>query len=165
MTQKTKSYRKNTSHFIRYFGGRTASNKCVVFDMDDTLCVYDEEKRLRSCEWFEPRPEFVELARTAKKYGYDVVIATARPHFCSFATWNWLRKHKINASAVYLRNGAQKEYKAPEVKTKMFEDILKTWEVEAFYDDSPQTVAAIKEMGVNAIFVPGNEAYWDSVAA
>jgi hypothetical protein len=76
-----------------------------------------------------------------------------------------LRQHKINASAVYLRNGELKEYQAPEVKTKMFEDILKTWEVEAFYDDAPHTVAAIKEMGVNAIFVPGNEAYWASVAA
>jgi len=160
-----KSNRKNTPHYIRYTGRKATSDKCVVFDMDETLCIFNEEKRLRYCEWFEPKHEFVELARAAKKHGYDVVIATARPHFCSFATWNWLRKHNIDASAVYLRNGEMKEYQAEHVKTKMFEDILETWEVEAFYDDSPHNVAAIQDMGVNAIHVPGNEAYWASVSA
>ena len=155
-----KRNRKNTPEYVRYAGWKTTSSKCVVFDMDETLCVYDEEKRLRHCEWFEPRQDLVTLARAAKKHGYDVVIATARPHFCSFATWNWLRYHKIDASAVYLRNGELKEYKAEDVKTKMFEDILNQWEVEAFYDDSPYTVEAIKSLGVNAVYVPGNEAYW-----
>ena len=154
---------KTTTEYVRYRGWRASSPKCVVFDMDDTLCKYDEVKRLRHCEWFEPKKELVTLALTAKKYGYDIVIATARPHFCSFATWNWLRHHGVKASAVYLRNGDLREYNAAQVKTKMFEDILSKWEVEAFYDDSPYTVEAIKELGINAVHVPGNETYWASV--
>jgi hydroxymethylpyrimidine pyrophosphatase-like HAD family hydrolase len=155
--------RKTTTEYVRYKGWTASSPSCVVFDMDDTLCEYDQDKRLRHCEWFEPKSELVTIARTAKKYGYDIVIATARPHFCSFATWNWLRRHKIDASAVYLRNGELRDYSATDVKTKMFEDILNKWEVEAFYDDAPNTVKAIQEMGINAVFVPGNEAYWESV--
>jgi hydroxymethylpyrimidine pyrophosphatase-like HAD family hydrolase len=158
-----KQNRKTTAEYVRYKGWTASSQRCVVFDMDDTLCKYDQDRRLRHCEWFKPNPELVTVARTAKKYGYDIVIATARPHFCFFATWNWLRRHKIDTSTVYLRNGDLKEYKAEHVKTKMFEDILSKWEVEAFYDDSPYTVDAIKELGVNAVYVPGNEAYWASV--
>ena len=158
-----KTDRKTTTEYIRYGARRATSRRCLVFDMDDTLCKYDEQKRLRHCEWFQPKPELVTLARAAKKHGYDIVIATARPHFCSFATWNWLRKHDVNASAVYLRNGKLREYKAAEVKVKMFEDILKKWEVEAFYDDSPYTIKAIKQIGINAVFVPGNEDYWKTV--
>ena len=158
-----KTNKKTTTEYVRYGGWHASSPKCVVFDMDDTLCKYDTEKRLRHCEWFEPKPELVTIARTAKKYGYDIVIATARPHFCSFATWNWLRRHGVQASAIYLRNGVLRDYSAADVKTKMFEDVLKKWEVEAFYDDSPHTIEAAKKLGVNAVFVPGNEAYWASI--
>lgn len=158
-----KTNRKTTTEYIRYAGWKAQSPKCLVFDMDETLCLYNEETRLRGCESFKPKPEFVRLAQVAKKYGYDVVIATARPHFCSFSTWNWLRKHKINASAIYLRNGDLVEYDAAEVKVKMFKDILSKWEVEAFYDDAPHTIQAVKQLGVNAVHVPGNEEYWASV--
>jgi len=154
---------KMKTDYIRNIRQRPTSPKCLVFDMDETLCVFDEVKRLRHCEWFEPRLDLVRVAQAAKKHGYDIVIATARPHFCSTGTWNWLKRHNIEASAVYLRNGEVKEYEAAEVKTQMFEDILNKWEVEAFYDDAPKTVQAVQKMGVNAVFVPGNEAYWNSV--
>jgi hypothetical protein len=128
--------------------------------MDDTLCKYDTEKRLRHCAYFEPKADILDVARVAKKHGYDIVIATARPHYLSFATRTWLRKHGVDASAVYLRNGQLRNYKAADVKVKMFEDILEKWEVEAFYDDSPFTIEAAQQIGVNAVFVPGNEEYW-----
>ena len=145
---------------FRKTGFRPKAKQCIVFDMDETLCVYNEETRLRGCQDFKPKPEMVELAKAAKRHGYDLVIATARPHFCQWGTWRWLEAHGVQVGAVYHRDGGTYPYKASEVKTKMLKDISKTWEVHHFYDDSPFNVKAAQELGMPATLVPGNEDYW-----
>lgn len=152
--------RTETANYVRYINRHPKQGaRCLVVDMDDTVCKYDGELTLRKCDKFEPT-ELLKTVKVAQRYGYEIVVASARPHFCSFATWSWLRRHGVDASAVYLRNASLREYQAHEVKADMFNDILNKWSVEAFYDDSPYTVAAIANIGVNAIHVPGNEAYW-----
>jgi hypothetical protein len=37
---------------------------------------------------------------------------------------------------------------------------MRTYNVLSFYDDSPYTIAAARDLGVNAVYVPGNEEYW-----
>jgi FMN phosphatase YigB (HAD superfamily) len=65
-------------------------------------------------------------------------------------------------AALYLRNRENFEIQAHDLKVEMLRDIQETWEVEAFYDDSPFNVAAARDLGVNAVYVPGNESYWRS---
>jgi len=152
--------RTETASYVRYLNRAPKEGaRCIVFDLDDTLAKYDPELTLRRCDAFEPT-ELVKVANAARRHGYEIVVASARPHFCSFASWHWLRLHGVDAAAVYLRNGNVREYKAHEVKTEMFKDILNKWSVENFYDDSPANVAAAKDLGINATFVPGNESYW-----
>ena len=145
----------------RKYIGRATSTHCLVFDMDDTLCHYDNVRRLRHCHSFLPRDRELGLALAAQRHGYDIVVATARPHFCHLSTRVWLRKHGVNVAAVYMRDGGgSRETPASSIKQEMLTDILSQWQVEAFYDDSPWTIAAAQQIGVNAIYVPGNEEYW-----
>jgi len=149
-------------NYRRYYSRGPGATHCLVFDMDDTLCHYDEVKRLRHCHSFLPRERELAIALAAQRHGYDIVIATARPHFCHLSTRVWLSKHGVNVAAVYMRNGGcSRETSASAIKQEMLSDILSSWQVEAFYDDSHWTIAAAQQLGVNAIHVPGNEEYWN----
>jgi acid phosphatase class B len=151
-----------TRHYKKY-GRKSTSNFAIVLDMDDTLCLYDTGTRLRGCEWFTPREKEVQMALAAQRHGYDIVIATARPHFCYFSTLKWLEKHGVKPAAMYFRDGyGKRDTPTSELKGQMLTSISTNWDIEAFYDDSPFTIAAAQEMGVNAVLVAGNEAYWDT---
>ncbi len=149
-----------TPTFVRY-GGTPNSTHCIVMDADDTICVFDSTLRLGGCDKFAPRPE-LDLARAAHGHGFDIVIATARPCWTARKTLKWLRTHDLPVAALYLKNRENFEIQAHDLKVGMLRDIQETWEVEAFYDDSPYNVAAARGLGVNAVYVPGNEPYWRS---
>jgi len=150
-----------TTRRYKKYGGRGTSPVAIVLDMDDTICVYNPETRLRGCEWFAPRSKELQMALAAQKHGYDIVIATARPHFCYFSTLRWLEKHGVKPAAMYFRDGyGERDLPTSELKKQMLLSVSTNWDIEAFYDDSPFNVEAAKEMGVNAVHVAGNEAYW-----
>ena len=152
----TKRYKK--------YGGRGTAPAAIVWDADDTLCHYDGTTRLRGCEWFAPREKEMQVALAAQKHGYDIVIATARPHFCYFSTLRWLDRHGIKPAAMYFRNGhGQRDIPTSELKMQMLLSVSTNWDIEAFYDDSPYNIEAAKDMGINAIHVKGNEEYWSKV--
>jgi hypothetical protein len=143
------------------YGHRPTSTHCLVLDMDDTLCIYDEDLRLRRCEEFAPRERELTIALAGQAHGYDIVICTARPHFTWPSTVEWLRRHNLRPAAIYMRDGYQpREVATSQVKAAMLTSVLRTWEVEAFYDDSPWTIQAATDMGLNAVLVPGKEAWW-----
>jgi FMN phosphatase YigB (HAD superfamily) len=148
-----------TDTYVKYTNAPT-SRRCVVFDMDDTLCHYDKELRLGHCDVFEAREQEHAAALSALEQGIDVVIATARPCWTAYRTKKWLRRHNIPVAALYLKNRQNWSVAAHDLKREMLTDIQKTYEIVSFHDDSPWTVAAAREMGVNAVFVPGNEDYW-----
>jgi uncharacterized HAD superfamily protein len=129
--------------------------------MDDTICVYDKVLRLGGCDKFAPRPE-LDLALAAIANGTDVVVATARPCWTARKTFKWLRKHNLPVTALYLKNRANFDIQAHDLKVGMLKDIQETWEVECFFDDSPYNVAAAKDLGINTRYVAGNENYWRS---
>ena len=149
-----------TDTYVRYSQG-PQSARCLVFDADDTLAVYDKALRLGGCDKFPPRPE-LDLARAAHGHGFDIVVATARPCWTARKTLKWLRTHNLPVAALYLKNRENFEIQAHDLKVGMLRDIQETWEVEAFYDDSPFNVAAARGLGVNSVYVPGNEPYWRS---
>jgi hypothetical protein len=157
------TYMEKTLHtdtYIRYSQG-PQSARCLVFDADDTLAVFDPVLRLGGCDRFAPRPE-LDLARAAHGHGFDIIVATARPCWTAQKTLKWLRKHNLPVTALYLKNRANFDIQAHDLKVEMLRDIQETWEVECFYDDSPFTIAAAKALGVNAKYVAGNESYWRS---
>lgn len=151
-----------TDTFVKYTNAPT-SGRCLVFDMDDTLCKYDHELSLWNCDQFEARDTEHTLALNAAAAGLDVVIATARPSWTATGTFKWLKRHNVPVAAVYVKR-ADVKMPAHELKTGMLHDIQKTWEIVSFHDDSPFTIDAAREMGVNAVHVPGNEEFWYSEA-
>ena len=144
---------------FRRTGFNPSSPQCIVFDMDDVLCNYDPKVTLRDAQSFTPRPDMVRLAKSARKYGLDVVIATARKTFHQWKTWRWLEAQGLEVNAVYHRAG-DTEQTSSEAKRDMLQHIKKTWDVVAFYDDSPFNVAVAKELGILGVQVPGNEDFW-----
>jgi hypothetical protein len=77
----------------------------------------------------------------------------------------WLERHGLNVAALYVKNRNNRTVAAHDLKTDMLRDIMRTYDVLSFHDDSPYTIAAAKQIGVNAVFVPGNEEYWETVGA
>jgi len=148
-----------TDTFVRYTRDCPADT-CVVFDLDDTLAKYCKVRRLSKCHEFEPLQEQLDLAHEAQGAGIAVVIASARPEWTVHGTFKWLQTHGLKPSAVYLRNRQHLTYAPHELKTGMLRDIQERWQIQSFHDDAPSTVAAALDLGINAVFVPGNEEYW-----
>lgn len=144
---------------FRRTGFKPTSDRCIVFDMDDVLCKYDPELTLREAHLFKPKTEMIRLAKAARRHGIDVVVATARKSFHQWKTWRWLEAHGLHPNAVYHRSGGSTQ-KSSDAKRDMLEDIGKRWEILAFYDDSPFNVQVARDLGVNAVLVPGNEHFW-----
>ncbi len=149
----------NMKNQFRRTGFSPSSPQCIVFDMDDVLCHYDPEVTLRDAQMFKPRPDMVKLAKSAKKYGLDVVVATARKSFHQWKTWRWLEAQGLDVNAVYHRAGDTTQTSS-DAKRDMLQHIQKTWDVVAFYDDSPFNVAVARELGILGVQVPGNEEFW-----
>ena len=150
-----------TDTFVKYLG-TPSSGECVVLDMDDTLCTYDKSLRLPKCEEFQPRPAQLAVAYDCRRQGIDVVVATARPCWTSQQTWQWLRDYDIPARALYVRNRKNCDMAPHDLKREMLLDIQKTWKILSFHDDSPWNCAVARSLGINAVFVPGNEEYWEA---
>ena len=150
-----------TDTFVRYAQTPT-SDRCAVFDMDDTLCHYDTSLRLPKCDRFEAREEELALALSLSREGVDVVVATARPCWTVPKTLEWLERHGVPVSALYVKNRRNYKVVAHDLKVGMLRDLQDTYEVVGFWDDSPFTVAAARALGVPATYVPGNETYWQA---
>jgi hypothetical protein len=148
-----------TDTYVKYTNAPT-SNRCVVLDMDDTLCHYDKALRLSKCDLFEAREHEHALALSSIDEGIDVVIATARPCWTVPKTIQWLERHNVRVSALYVKNRKNCTVAAHDLKVGMLQDIMRTYEIVSFHDDSPWTVAAARALGVNTVHVPGNEEYW-----
>jgi hypothetical protein len=136
--------------------------RCVIFDLDDTLARYCKTRRLTKCHEFEPMQEQLALAHEAQGSGIAVVIASARPEWAGQGTFKWLQTHGLKPSAVYLRNRQHLTYRPEELKEGMLRDILARYQVESFHDDAPDTIRMARALGVNAFWVKGNEEYWAS---
>jgi hypothetical protein len=150
-----------TTEFVRYSRDCVA-DRCVIFDIDDTIAKFCKARGLSRCHEFEPKQEQLALAHEAQGSGIAVIIASARPEWTVKGTFTWLETHGLTPSAVYLRNRQHLAYRPEELKEGMLRDILSRYEVESFHDDAPNTIRMAQSLGVNAVYVPGNESYWAS---
>jgi len=135
------------------------SQRAVVIDLDDTVALFAKDPGLFGCDEFAPHPEVLPEILQYQSNGYDVIVASARPDWCSYRTFKWLKTHGIKPAAVYLKNRTCR-MPPEDLKVAMLTDILETWEVEAFYEDNPVTVAAARAIGVPSVHVKGTESYW-----
>jgi len=152
-----------TERYVKYVHP-ARSEHAVVFDMDDTLARYCEEKTLFQCDQFAPIDEILAVAHEYQRNGYDIIIATARPSWCAYNSFKWLKKHGLIARAMYLKTRGTGT--APEVlKAEMLADVAKTWSVHNFYDDNARTCDAVAQLNIPVTHVAGNESFWSEYYA
>ena len=99
--------------------------------------TYDKSLRLAKCDQFEPRANEHAVALNAAANGIDVVIATARPCWTVPKTFQWLARHNVPVSRLYVKNRKNCTVAPHDLKTDMLRDILQTYEIVSFHDDSP----------------------------
>ena len=137
------------------------NNKCVVFDLDDTLCAPNWDIHWGQSDRFEPITSMVDLAHMLKKHGYDIVIATARPDNNLEPTLKWLEKHFPEWNALYMSN-ADIYSKAEDTKEQQLLAIEENWDIEFWCDDSPANCEVVQEHGIPCLRPTRNDAYWAS---
>lgn len=137
-------------------------DKCVVFDLDDTLCAPDWALHWENSDQFEPIAPMVDLAKMLKRHGYDIVIATARPSTHVEPTLKWLAEHLPDFNALYMSN-AEVYTKAEEAKEQQLLSIEEKWDIEFWLDDSPMNCEVVQAHGVPCLRPTRNDAYWNEI--
>jgi hypothetical protein len=135
---------------------RVTSPKCVVFDMDATLCVHGSQMGFWDCDKFPQNKPVVELARMVKRHGYDIVIATARGDRWAIA---WCKKYGVDPAALYMKNN-DVESTGSAAKGDQLVDIERFWNIEFWVDDSPFNAKVIEDHGVHCVRISDNDEFW-----
>lgn len=123
---------------------------CAIIDIDGTLADCEHRRHhLETKDWTsfylnmsEDRPNIwcVILTRAIAKMGVDVVLTTGRPEEYREATTNWLHRHGIEYSALFMR--ATKDYRKDCVVKEeiLHRDIQPRWFPLFAVDDRKQVV-------------------------
>lgn len=101
----------------KYKVKKTAKQKCIVFDIDDTLVFGDPEEVMGVKEmelgqidgddiFILPRNEpIVKLAEYAKANGYMIIVVTARPKSSRLASIENMKQLRIPYDALIMNDG------------------------------------------------------------
>ncbi len=133
----------------------TGKPKCVVIDMDSTMC-FNTTKR----PWFGdgaaegmindvPNTGMCDMIRKLQE-DFVIVVATGRDTTQEAVTKEWLAKQGINADEFYFRTN--KDYrKGVVVKKEQIEAILEKYDIVAIFDDCEPIVDMYREMGLTVL--------------
>jgi len=156
MTQTTMLKTKSFSKVIY----NISNPKCVVFDLDATLCHHGDQSGFEDCDQFQPIDAVVDVAKHCKSKGFDLVIATARPDVYMEGTGYWLQEHLPEFDALYMKN-AEDDSTGSKCKGEQLMDILRFWDdIQFWVDDSPYNATVIRDHGVDCIRPSHNDAFW-----
>lgn len=133
----------------------TGKPKCVVIDMDSTVC-FNVTKR----PWYGegaaegmindiPNTGVCDLIRTLQ-FDYSIVVATGRDTSQADVTKDWLAKQGINADEFYFRTHGDFR-KGVEVKKEEIEAILEKYDIVAIFEDCEPIVQMYREMGLTVL--------------
>lgn len=133
--------------------------KCVVFDLDATLCHHGTQTGFDSCDQFPAIDAVVDVAKHCKSMGFDLVIATARPDTYAEGTAYWLQEHLPDFDAIYMKN-AEDDSIGSFCKGEQLKDIERFWDILFWVDDSPFNAEIIRDHAVDCIRPSHNDDFW-----
>ncbi len=137
----------------------TTKRKAVYCDLDGTLCDVEHRRHHVPDRWdlfFAGMGDDTiithteQVLRALHAAGYDIVIGSARPDENRYKdiTIDWLRRHKIPYSAIYLRTGG--DYRKDSiVKVELLDQMIADgWDIQFALDDRDQVVKAFRDYGL-----------------
>lgn len=140
----------------------------VIIDIDNTLSIANDrfklaEKENGKTDWDivhtpehmikdKPNLPMIDLAKTYKENGFEVIILTGRPESTRKVTKEWLEKYNIPYDKLYMRNWEDNFLKAPAFKRKIYETEIKE-NVFCAYDDDQRIIDVWVELGITAFKV------------
>jgi hypothetical protein len=140
----------------------------VIIDIDNTLSIANDRFKLAQKEngktnWDivhtpehmikdKPNLPMIDLAKTYKENGFEVIILTGRPESTRKVTKAWLEKYNIPYDKLYMRSWEDNFLKAPDFKTKIYESEIKE-NVFCAYDDDQRIIDVWVELGITAFKV------------
>ena len=140
----------------------------VIIDIDNTLSIATDrfkqaEKKNGKTDWdFVHSPEnmikdkpnlpMIDLAKSYKENGFEVIVLTGRPESTRKVTKEWLQKYNIPYDKLYMRSWDDNFLKAPEFKRKIYETEIKDG-VFCAYDDDQRIIDVWVELGITSFKV------------
>jgi hypothetical protein len=140
----------------------------VIIDIDNTLSIANErfklaEKENGKTDWDivhtpehmikdKPNLPMIDLAKSYKENGFEVIVLTGRPESTRKVTKEWLEKYKIPYDKLYMRSWEDNFLKAPDFKRKIYETEIKE-NVFCAYDDDQRIIDVWVELGITAFKV------------
>jgi acid phosphatase class B len=140
----------------------------VIIDIDNTLSIATDrfkqaEKENGKTDWDfvhapknmikdKPNLPMIELTKSYKENGFEVIVLTGRPESTRKVTKEWLEKYKIPYDKLYMRSWEDNFLKAPDFKRKIYETEIKE-NVFCAYDDDQRVIDVWVDLGVNCFKV------------
>jgi predicted kinase len=126
--------------------------RCVIFDMDGTLALMHNRGpfEYEKCGDDLPNPMVVALAQTYHEQGYEIVVCSGREGTaqCRADTKDWLNKHDITYSALFMREEGDMRKDAIVKREILERDIIPQYFVVLAVDDRRQVVDGWRDAGV-----------------
>jgi hypothetical protein len=140
----------------------------VIIDIDNTLSNANERFELAKkpngkTDWDiahlpenlikdKPNLPMIDLAKTYKENGFEVIVLTGRPESTRKVTKEWLQKYNIPYDKLYMRSWEDNFLKAPIFKKKIYETEIKN-DVFCAYDDDQRIIDVWVELGITSFKV------------
>ncbi len=140
----------------------------VIIDIDNTLSIANDrfklaEKENGKTDWDivhapehmisdKPNLPMIDLAKSYKENGFEVIVLTGRPESTRKVTKEWLQKYNIPYDKLYMRSWEDNFLKAPDFKRKIYETEIKE-NVFCAYDDDQRIIDVWIELGITAFKV------------
>lgn len=147
-------------------------NKTVIFDLDGTLALIDERRRISiknngKMDWDtffnptnitldEPNTPVIETARLFKNNGFKIVIFSGRSKATKDATKDWLNKFNVPFDVLKMRPTSNefKFMRDDDLKEKWLNDIFPDKsEIFAVFDDRNKVVEMWRRNGITCFQV------------
>ena len=143
-------------------------NKWVIFDLDGTLALIDERRKVSEKEngkldwdkFFDPKnikldlpnQPVINMANMLSQQGYTIMILSGRSDVTYQATMDWLNKHGVWFSHLIMRTEHYQYTKDSDLK-QMWLDSIGVDNVAMVFDDRQQVVDMWRKNGLTTFQV------------
>jgi hypothetical protein len=152
---------KIVTHIVPNFNSELPD--CVIFDLDGTLALSYGRRNMFDWEKVD-RDSLNEIVAEQVKFhkskGRTIIILSGRDSVCKKLTEDWLKFYDVEYDFIYMRpeNNVEKD---TVIKRRIYESEIKDkYNVLAWYDDRPQIIKLIYDLGLFCYNVnQGNKIY------